>query len=227
MANLKQLNGNYMGQLSEVRPAAKIFTATYWWDVPGKTALAAYQPKGAASQAAAKINLENPGTYDLSVLDTEPTWNATDGFIFTGIGGYNTGVSATLIKTMVATVTNMTRAGIHVILGVSDGSAPWNQCTIYIIDNTTRYDYGGSNNVTVADTSTSATYCIAMKNGYKNGIDVCDIPAGGIVTTNPLYVGRGSGTPYPYVGYIESIALYSDELSAAEIAALTTRMQAL
>ncbi len=38
-----------------------------WWlagGIPAENCIAAYQPKGAASYAASKVNLANPGTYD-------------------------------------------------------------------------------------------------------------------------------------------------------------------
>jgi hypothetical protein len=56
-----------------------------WYNVPGKTCLAAYAAKGAASYTASKLNLAIPGNYDLSdEYSTPPSWNATDGWLFTG-----------------------------------------------------------------------------------------------------------------------------------------------
>ena len=63
-----------------------------WWEVAGKTCLAAYQPKGAASLAASYINLANPGTYDAS-LGVAPAHNPATGWTFDGATEYlNTGL---------------------------------------------------------------------------------------------------------------------------------------
>lgn len=53
-----------------------------WWKVAGKTCVAAYQPKGAASLAASYVNLANPGTYD-AAPGAAPTLTA-DGWSFDG-----------------------------------------------------------------------------------------------------------------------------------------------
>lgn len=59
-----------------------------WWLAGGIAAancIAAYQAKGAASYAASKVNLANPGTYNLADGTGYPTWNATDGWVFDGV----------------------------------------------------------------------------------------------------------------------------------------------
>lgn len=51
-----------------------------------------YQAEGAASQAAAVVNLANPGTNDLSAVGA-PTWDAVNGFAFNGTDqAYDTGL---------------------------------------------------------------------------------------------------------------------------------------
>ena len=54
-----------------------------WWKVAGKTCVAAYQPKGAASLAASYVNLANPGTYD-AAPGAAPTWASATGWTFNG-----------------------------------------------------------------------------------------------------------------------------------------------
>lgn len=54
-----------------------------WYDaVPG--CIAAYSPIDAASYAASKVNLKNPGTYDASDGAAFPTWAAGTGWTFAG-----------------------------------------------------------------------------------------------------------------------------------------------
>jgi hypothetical protein len=57
-----------------------------WWDLDGTitSCIAAYQPKGAASYAASKVNLANPGTYDLT-NGNDPSWSASTGWTFDGV----------------------------------------------------------------------------------------------------------------------------------------------
>lgn len=65
-----------------------------WWTAGGvdpSSVISAYQAKGAASYAASKLNLANPGTHDLTDVSA-PTWNATDGWVFSGAEALNTGL---------------------------------------------------------------------------------------------------------------------------------------
>lgn len=65
-----------------------------WWTagvVSPSSVIAAYQAKGAASYSASKVNLANPGTHNLSDV-VVPSWNATDGWVFTGTEVLNTGL---------------------------------------------------------------------------------------------------------------------------------------
>ena len=58
-----------------------------WWLAGGidpDDCVAAYQPKGAASYAASKVNLANPGTYDLT-NGNDPSWSASTGWTFDGV----------------------------------------------------------------------------------------------------------------------------------------------
>jgi len=55
-----------------------------WWDLNGtiKSCVAAYQPVGAADYAASKVNLLNPGTYNLSDGVAYPDWASATGWTF-------------------------------------------------------------------------------------------------------------------------------------------------
>lgn len=52
-----------------------------WWDLYGTitNCVWAYQPKGAASYAASKVNLANPGTYDATEV-IQPPWSSDKGW---------------------------------------------------------------------------------------------------------------------------------------------------
>ncbi len=53
-----------------------------WWDLNGSltSCVAAYQPKGAASFAASKINLANPGNYNVYQIYGSQGWSADNGW---------------------------------------------------------------------------------------------------------------------------------------------------
>lgn len=196
-----------------------------WWGVAGATCLAAYQPIGAASQAAAKVNLANPGTYDLVVALTEPSWDSINGFTGNSTGYFNTGIPSSSVKTSILRLDTISRGGTYCPYGQANaGSNQRNHLTF--LSSTNTYAYG--NYVPVADTSTSGIYCISSQNGYKNGVDVCDIPSGDSQPSAQLFLmALNSVSPFGFVGTLQAAAFYSDELSAAEVAALTTRMAAL
>ena len=70
--------------------------AAGWWLSGGISAancIAAYQPKGAASYAASKVNLANPGTYD-ATEGVAPSWNGSDGWIGNGSAYLDTGYAS-------------------------------------------------------------------------------------------------------------------------------------
>ena len=66
-----------------------IFVPVLWerkqpWYLAGGAPVprAAWQPKGAASYASSKVNIVNPGTYDLVDGAAFPTWDAVNGWTF-------------------------------------------------------------------------------------------------------------------------------------------------
>ena len=69
------------------QPNSQAKKAGDWWLAGGidpDDCIAAYQPKGAASYAASKVNLANPGTYDLT-NGNDPSWSASTGWTFDGV----------------------------------------------------------------------------------------------------------------------------------------------
>jgi len=72
------------------QPNSQAKKAGGWWLAGGidpDDCIAAYQPKGAASYAASKVNLANPGTYDLT-NGNDPSWSADNGWTFDGVNDH-------------------------------------------------------------------------------------------------------------------------------------------
>lgn len=80
--------------------------AAPWWMAAGVTPIVAYQAKGAASYAASKVNLAQPGTYNATEY-VAPSWDAATGWSFNGtdqalrVSTINPGPSSSVIVSMV------------------------------------------------------------------------------------------------------------------------------
>lgn len=202
--------------------------AAGWWEVAGKTCVAAYQPKGAASYAASKINLANPGTYDASegVL---PTWATETGWTFNGTTQYLTvGVLPwTETWTCLAQFSGVSNEG--VVLGSALGTwayyynlqprHPWGA----------RYYHNWNQYVTKSPVVAAGNMAMAASNCYYDGI------ADGIIASPVAWqanlftaIGALGGNLSLFIaGNIVAVAFYSDTLSAAEVATVAAAMAAL
>lgn len=74
--------------------------------------VAVYQPKGAASYAASKVNLVTPGTYDLSDGAAFPTWAFATGWTFNGATQYLTVASALVSAVPLSLVCRFNAVGV-------------------------------------------------------------------------------------------------------------------
>lgn len=208
-------------------PAAA--AAAAWWVVAGKTCVAAYQPKGAASQAASYVNLANPGTYDASVgfgvvnWDTLTGWSIGIGwpasYMLSGIPYDSTDI-AVFIRFANRNVTTpfvlgTTASGtLHIIQTGSDGWA------------TLQWENGGLLSLTgQVETITSATCGLSGAAAYYNGINKGVIPGGTASGGNILLSGNYAGTT---IAIMDIVAFwFGQTLTDAEAIALQTRMVAL
>ncbi len=229
MANIKQLNGNYMGQLSEVRPAAKIFTAPDWWTVTGATCIAAYQAKGASSIAIAKINLANPGTYDLTNNIVSVPSLSSAGWIFNGLNqGFETGIFPDQNTSVAIQFSGLTG---NILFGER---TLWTDKFLIEHSGTGRYyEIGGENKVLPAGGLTSGNLIYSSTGkGFLNGIQEATLnttTVGTFTAIRDLYIGAYnfiSGLQYGDLT-IQAFSLYSNSIPDGEISGLATRMQAL
>ena len=202
-----------------------------WWQVPGATCIAAYQPKGAADLAASYVNLANPGTYN-AAPGVAPTLGA-NGWVFNGSTQYllsgvliNGSTHSVVARFSGATTSNalfgVLRSGMAYVVFPYNGASSINwQLTT------------GTAGTTVAPAAASGVLAmIPGHGGYRNG--VIDIALAGVAVTAsaPLAIGARNwdGTIISYSAItVTAVAIYSDNPAtvAANIVALTTRMQAL
>lgn len=205
-----------------------------WWLVAGKTCVAAYQAKGAASLAASYINLANPGTYD-AAPGVAPTWDAATGWTFNGTTQYlDTAVVPANGFSALARFSN--RGNLGPMWGTADfddgtrfgcaaesGNESWNVQTYLAGRAYQNWGYGQH--------LVAGTIAVAGQYGYVNGaVSGTEIPGWTAPATQPIWICRGGNgvwaTQYGMY-YIQAVAIYSATLTAGEVAAVSAAMAAL
>lgn len=195
--------------------------------IPLANCLLAYQAKGAASLAASKVNLANPGTYD-ATAGVDPTFAAATGWQFTGTQWLSTNLAFSS-----STYTSMTFAwqfsgwsGSNRIVSAKGGytlMAPlWGGTTPFFQMPNGRQTYNtaakSSGNIIVMQGSAEKV--------YYDGVDQSGtFFAGGATGSSTHQIG--SDGSYFANGYIRAYAIYNIALSAAQAAALAAAMAAL
>lgn len=202
-----------------------------WWDLDGAISgcIAAYQPIGAASYAASKVNLANPGTYDATEGDA-PSWTVDNGWDFDAANDYlDTGITpendqtwSMIIRFDQATTGNLWIAGVYETTTAGFGIKAGNLAQTY-----TQF-YNGQR-LEVLGMTNSGVLAIAGSNAFKDGSDVGDIGSGGGSITNQIAIGGVYSVGVIaalFDGRIQATAIYDIDISAY-VSDLTTAMNAL
>ena len=207
-----------------------------WWDLDGTltSCVAAYQAKGAASQAASYVNLANAGTYDLKAGGS-PTWDS-GGWKF-GAGNYlNTGIIPSDITwSYIAKFSNKATPSTEggALLGASTGGTEYMAIKIGYVDK--RGLHGDASKFANVSTPTYCPaygiMCLADRKIYLNANSATIADGGGVAST-PVWIGAKSGG---YGGaeylnaniYIECAAIYNTALTSTQIADLNTAINLL
>ena len=203
------------------RRAVSAATAN-WWEAGGATGcVAAYQPKGAASLAASYSNLANPGTYD-AAPGVAPTWDATNGWIFSGSQYLTTGSAPIAHTYTVAVVFTGAPSAVQVIFGYFGALA------FRIIPNrlTNGVGYGQTY---VAPGLAAGVLVLAGQNGYRNGsLDTAAANVGSGTSADPYIAAQNQGGPVAYyAGNIQALGIWNNVLDGTKAAAVSTAMAAL
>lgn len=197
-----------------------------WWYVPGKTCVAAYQPKGAASYAASKVNLANPGTYD-ATEGVAPAWDAATGWSFDGLDDWlNSNVPANACQTYIVQYTNLvaTEGGRYIFGGWINFNC---RTAIEVHSAAVRYLHGGQ--IDVAPSLAAGNLGISGQQGYRNGTAEGGSCGTGVADNSVMYVGcynAGFPTNFHKV-VVRALSFYAEPLVAVEVAGLAARMAAL
>lgn len=211
------------GTTRQVRSGLTVSKRSYtpWWlsgGIAAANCIALYQSKGAASYAVSKVNLVNPGTYDLAEVGGALNWSAVG---WVGISGryFDTQITMGAGYTVIARVNDSANSYQHFISGGDYPTAKFGFCPRWI-------DYGGNilfTNYKNAGVSGVGDHVIALAgtNGYVDGI----LKVTGATAPN------STARIYTQVGGIAklgiAVAFYNTTLTAAQVAAVSTAMAAL
>lgn len=226
----------YTNPALRVMAAPLVAASSNWWEIAGETCVAAYQPKGAASQSASYSNLANPGTYD-AAPGTAPGWDSTNGWDFTK-------ASSTYLTTGVVPATDGSYSLIVRFSGGDTNTGILAGCA-YTADTPDYFFlvqqrnaggllvYGNGTNATAGSSSaTSGVLAVAGQYGYLNGTQ----DASGLnqtltaIGSRAIVIGamyENSGPANHFNGNIQAVAIYSTTLDGTQISSLTSAMNAL
>lgn len=215
-------------------------SAAPWWYVAGKTCVAAYQPKGAASLAASYVNLANPGTYD-AAPGTAPDWDSGTGWTFNGSTQYlmmTSPISGTGARSIIARFTPNANADQKIVALGNSSLGNFKDFSF-----TTEYAVRiqAANAIwSVSDTTNQVAAVVAPASGstddivaYRNGVAISrtSVVDGAYDTSGGAFIGvfvGSGGTRGSYLnGTIQAVAIYNTTLSAAQVAAVSAAMAAL
>jgi hypothetical protein len=209
-------------------PAAA--AAIPWYLAGGATGCdVAYQAKGAASYAASKVNLANPGTYDAADAAAFPSWNTSTGWLFTPANseylttGYTPPYSPTgsiIIRLDAVAVSN----NLAVYQSTSGKEYGW-----YFQNATTAWScHGASLSTNPTALTTDTVLAIAGNKAYQDGNAFAGTIAGPSGAFVEIRIGSRSPTAGLYWnGYILAMAVYTSQLTPEQVTAITSAMAAL
>jgi len=205
-----------------------------WWYVAGNP-VAAYQPKGASSLAASYLRIAGSGVYaniDPAVVGgVAPTFDAATGWTFNGSNTrLDTGITPDNNQAWSIIIRFSGRTNSSTPLSVAGNTVSYPRFGFYL-DGSNVYYYNGAlaskaGNVTAGVLAVAGTKC------YRNGADeglTLGAKAGAFVGSLPLGCRRLTAVGFDlyYAGAMQAVAVYSDTLTAPQVAAISSAMAAL
>lgn len=205
-------------------------SASNWWEAGGATGcVVAYQPKGAASYAASKSNLANPGTLDAAEVGGALDWDAAG---WSGFASLSRCIDAgtvpqynwSFIVRYASVTTNNT-----VVCGAYESGLK-GAYIAYFTAGLSPFLRGGGE--TIAPAMATGVYGVAGGQAYRNGTaDGSSWLASSLGgdTSRTMYVGAQHHTAATqYIdGSIQAFAMFNNVLDATKMAAVSAAMAAL
>ncbi|MEI6327367.1 MAG: prepilin-type N-terminal cleavage/methylation domain-containing protein [Candidatus Roizmanbacteria bacterium] len=200
---------------------------TNWWLAGGVNpvnAVGVYQAKGAADYAASKVNLANPGTYDLTD-GVAPTWASGTGWIFNGSQYLITGIVPVTTYSMIVRWTRS--AFTYGWLAGSYYSATDKRFSLFLPGTGALIkEYGNGQYALPASSDALTSGVMAVTNvGYLNGALDFASPLTPFASFNlPIGIGIMNGFSTKFLGNIQATSIYNSTLTAAQVAAISAAM---
>ena len=216
--------GRVFSPTFQPKSQAAASSADTWWDLNGTitSCVAAYQPKGAASYAASKVNLVNPGTDNLSDGTAYPSWSSGGAWDFIGDTArwLVTPNTLGLMSIAISYVWTYEGAGSYPTLMMNPAAGYWGSYRI-------------RRSGTSIETAANAFHTGGSR--YINGTDTAAITfdsrqtlvSNAASTITQKYIIGCSLASYSLNANIYAVAFYNAALSQAQAAALATAMNAL
>ncbi len=220
------------GQGVQVWSPRPVIASGGWWNNYGAISgcVAAYAAKGAASLAASYINLTGNATYN-AAPGSAPTWDSTGGWTFNGSTQYlTTGIIpgsgwSAIIRYSNAVTTN------GFVFGSRGSGGTENRFRISPVDESNAIGYGSGGFLFVSPSLAAGIVAIAGSTAYRNGTAEPGSPMAAWIGTGAAIAIGASNTDGSITGHtnckIQALAIYSTTLSGADVATLTTAINAL
>lgn len=202
-------------------------TSCVWWRAGGALgAIAAYQPKDAASYATSKINLANPGTFD-ATDGVAADWSSS-GWFFNGTTQYlQTGIAPLRTYTALIQFSGIAVTSARTFFGSYQDAST----ALLIQTNTTSIRTFNGGQIDNTPFTTSGNLGVAGKQPYRNGIaEALTIAAGGADPAIGLFIGclNIGGTPAQFLAMTTTaFVIYNNTLTSSQMLAVALAMAAL
>jgi hypothetical protein len=205
-----------------------------WWlsgGVSSANCLLAYAPKGSDDLAASLVNLANPGTYNATYVNA-PTFATATGWTLDGTDDYLiTGLVATNDQSLIVRIASAaTDSG--AVIGAFETAQVQSHIYPKFTDNKAYFRAGATGTVTDGYTGSMVLAATPAK-GYKDGSSVVTLATALTGTTARVHwigsINQGTAitSALAWAGVVIAAAIYDTTLTDAQIAAITTSMNAL
>ena len=201
-----------------VNNAFQFHRSDYKWWLPDGTSIsdviAVYSPERAASYLLSKVNLNVPGTYELSPIASVPTWDNMNGWTFDGTnpltGGITTASSSWSFVVKFSDWGSDTGATPLVGYSADSGFAmqPHRYGAVLAMNGNFVYE---------DSVFLGGVYAIAGKNTYRDGASKATIPADSSPEYGDFQIGGG-------ICKIQSIGIYNKTLTPNQVYDITLGM---
>jgi len=205
----------------------KLLLRKYHWYLAGGVSpashIARYQAIGAATYAASKVNLANPGTNDLTCSSGDMAWTTENGWLGNDSRYLKTGIVPTGSYTVYVHFSDLTKVGSSGLFGASASGTG-----MYIYINDSQFTYA-ANYKTATNTIPMPQYndgilCMAGDKVYYNGVEIGTVATQYDGAGELVFMAALSGGTSPAIVKIKAALVYNTKHSAAQVALISANI---